>query len=106
MALQEVSSRLSKYDDCFVDAMMAEKISSYAPPLDEGGSIREGLVTFGSFALSGMLPLLAYAFSSLLSTSQDALFLWACVITAAALFAIGVVKVQSVSRARSCISYH
>ena len=100
---QEVSSRLAKYDDCFVDAMVAEGIGSFATPLDEGGSIREGLVTFAAFALCGLLPLLAYALSPLISAaaggdgpaSQGTLFLWACLVTAAALFAIGVVKVCS-----------
>lgn len=103
--LQEVSTRLSKYDECFVDAMVAEGVGSFAAPLDETGSIREGIVTFASFALSGVLPLLVYALSPWLSTfssgggggplSQGALFLWASFVTAAALFAIGVVKVRS-----------
>lgn len=92
-----MSTRLAKYDDCFVDAMMADGVGSFATPLDEGGSIREGLVTFASFAASGVLPLLVYALSPLLSTdgpvSQGTLFFWACLVTAAALFAIGVVKV-------------
>lgn len=98
---QEVSTRLAKYDDCFVDAMVAEGVGSFATPLDEGGSIREGLVTFAAFALCGVLPLLAYALSPLISAagggdgpaSQGTLFLWACLVTAAALFSIGVVKV-------------
>ncbi|CAM9103983.1 unnamed protein product [Ectocarpus sp. 6 AP-2014] len=107
---QEVSARLSKYDDCFVDAVMvAEGVGSSmfaSPPLDEAGSIREGLVTFGSFALSGIVPLLSYALSPLISASgssgepvsQGVLFLWACLLTAAALFSIGVVKSTFVSR--------
>lgn len=100
-----MSTRLSKYDDCFVDAMVAEGVGSFAAPVDEGGSIREGLVTFASFALAGVLPLLVYALSPWLSAfsggggggggsvSQGALFVWASLVTAAALFAIGVVKV-------------
>lgn len=103
---REVSVRLAKYDDCFVDAVMvAEGVGSSmfaSPPLDEAGSIREGLVTFGSFALSGIVPLLSYALSPLISASgssgdpvsQGALFLWACLLTAVALFSIGVVKVR------------
>lgn len=103
---QEVSARLAKYDDCFVDAVMvAEGLGSSmfaSPPLDEAGSIREGLVTFGSFALSGIVPLLSYALSPLISASgssgdpvsQGVLFLWACLLTATALFSIGVVKVR------------
>lgn len=83
--------------------MVAEGVGSFATPLDEGGSIREGLVTFASFAAAGLLPLLVYALSPLLATlgggggggplSQGTLFFWACLVTAAALFAIGVVKV-------------
>lgn len=83
-----------------MDAIIAEEIGSFAPPLDEGGSIREGLVTFGSFALSGVVPLLVYALSPVISSlrssgavSQGTLFLWSCLVTAAALFVIGVVKV-------------
>lgn len=106
---QEVLTRLSKYDQFFVNVMMAEELGlpSYAAPLDEGGSIREGLVTFASFAVSGVLPLLVYALSPMFSASsssstsegmeplsQATLFLWACVVTACALFAIGVVKVK------------
>ena len=100
---QEVSTRLAKYDDCFVDARVAEGVGSFATPLDESGSIREGLVTFAAFAASGVLPLLVYALSPLLATlgggsdggpvSQGTLFFWACLVTAAALFAIGIVKV-------------
>ncbi|CAN0117381.1 unnamed protein product [Ectocarpus sp. 4 AP-2014] len=107
---QEVSARLAKYDDCFVDAVMvAEGVGSSmfaSPPLDEAGSIREGIVTFGSFAISGIVPLLSYALSPLVSASgssgnpvsQGVLFLWACLLTAAALFSIGVVKSTFVSR--------
>lgn len=99
---QEVSARLSKYEDCFVDAMMTEELGlpSYAEPLEEGASIREGLVTFASFAISGVLPLLVYVLSPVISSyrggpvSQGNLFLWASVITATALFIIGVVKVR------------
>lgn len=96
---QEVSTRLAKYDNCFVDAMVADGVGSFATPLDEGGSIREGLVTFAAFAASGVLPLLVYALSPLLSSGDAAvspgtLFFWACLVTAAALFAIGVVKVR------------
>lgn len=96
---QEVSARLSKYSDCFVDAMVSDGVGSFATPLDEGGSIREGLVTFASFALSGVLPLLAYVLSPLIAAAsggdvgQGTLFLWACFVTAVALFSIGVVKV-------------
>eukprot|EP00903_Cladosiphon_okamuranus_P015404 g14228.t1 len=100
---QEVSSRLAKYEDCFVDAMVAEGLGSFATPLDEGGSIREGLVTFAAFAASGVLPLLVYALSPLFSNgdgpvSQGTLFFWACLVTAAALFTIGIVKSTFVSR--------
>lgn len=110
---EEVLTRLSKYDQFFVNVMMAEELGlpSYAAPLDEGGSIREGLVTFASFAVSGVLPLLVYALSPMFSASsssstsegmeplsQATLFLWACVVTACALFAIGVVKASFVSR--------
>ncbi len=88
---------------------MAEGVGSFATPLDEGGSIREGLVTFAAFALCGVLPLLAYALSPLISAagggdgpaSQGTLFLCACLVTAAALFSIGVVKVCALSN-RKC----
>eukprot|EP00904_Undaria_pinnatifida_P006764 jgi/Undpi1/3217/HiC_scaffold_15.g06591.m1 len=115
---QEISSRLSKYDDCFVDAMMSEEVGSRAAPLDEGGSIGEGLVTFISFALAGALPLLVYAFSPLIlaaggrddggvdgeggempPSSSGWLFLWACLVTSVALFAIGIIKATFVARA-------
>eukprot|EP00752_Nemacystus_decipiens_P008685 g7752.t1 len=103
---QEVSSRLAKYEDCFVEAMVTEGVGSFAAHLDEGGSIREGLVTFASFAAAGVLPLLVYALSPVLAilgggdgpVSQGTLFFWACLVTAAALFAIGVVKSTFVSR--------
>lgn len=97
---QEVSTRLSKYADCFVDTMVSDGVGAFATPLDEGGSIREGLVTFASFAAAGVLPLLAYVLSPLISAAsggdgpatQGTLFLWACLVTAFALFWIGVVK--------------
>ncbi|CAN0369846.1 unnamed protein product, partial [Laminaria digitata] len=116
---QEVSSRLAKYDDCFVDAMMSEEVGTCAAPLDEGGSIGEGVVTFASFALSGALPLLVYAFAPLILAASDRsggegeggggggevsetaggwLFLWACLVTSIALFTIGIVKATFVAR--------
>ncbi|CAM9332857.1 unnamed protein product [Scytosiphon promiscuus] len=103
---QEVSTRLSKYADCFVDTMVSDGVGAFATPLDEGGSIREGMVTFASFAASGVLPLLAYALSPLISAvgggdepaTQGTLFLWSCFVTAFALFCIGVVKSTFVSR--------
>ncbi|CAM9178431.1 unnamed protein product, partial [Choristocarpus tenellus] len=99
---QEVLGRLSKYDRFFVNAMMAEELgmSTYAAPLDEGGSIREGLAMFLSFALCGTLPLLGYALSPLLfaDASLDKLYLVSIIITSLSLFLVGVIKSMFIRR--------
>lgn len=98
-------SRLAKYDTFFLNMVITEELGlpSYAAPLDEGSCIREGLVTFASFASSGVLPLIAYLMSPLFVSSDDpvsqgSLFFWACLVTAVSLFAIGAVKVRVVMR--------
>ncbi|CAN0359057.1 unnamed protein product [Discosporangium mesarthrocarpum] len=76
--------------------MMAEELGlpTYAAPLDEGGSVREGLLMFISFALAGILPLIGYALSPMVmpGVSRDELFLVACLITGVSLFIVGGAK--------------
>lgn len=95
-----MASRLSKYDSCFVNARMANEFGSYAAPVDDDDSLREGLVSFLSFTLSGCIPLLVYALSPVVESlhggeaiSRGTLFLLASLVTMVSLFFIGIIKV-------------
>ncbi|CAM9187943.1 unnamed protein product [Ascophyllum nodosum] len=102
---EEVSTRLSKYQNCFVNAMLARDIGTYGAPLDDGASVREGLASFVSYAVSGFIPFLIYALSPVIaylgggeSASDGMQFFLACLVTTVALIVLAIVKAKFVSR--------
>lgn len=91
----QVITTMSKYQNFFVDVMMAEELGLQVPEEDhKTESMKEGVVMFCSFATFGSLPVLGYVIIPGLfpSTSEDALFAAACVVTGLVLFGMGCVK--------------
>ena len=56
---EEVIRVMAKYKDFFVDVMVREELGLEMPGEDES-PVRQGFVTFVSFAISGFVPLFAY----------------------------------------------
>jgi VIT1/CCC1 family predicted Fe2+/Mn2+ transporter len=73
----------------WVDTMMKEElemIPSTKPPM------RTALVTFGSFSLMGLIPLLSYVVAFWKDVQEDTLFTLSCVFTSIAFLLIGYLK--------------
>ena len=87
----ECINRMAKYPEFFVNVMMAEELELQVPDEDENPWI-DGGVTFLSFVFFGTIPLLGYLCFYAAGYTPQALFIVACVITALALFGLGVVK--------------
>jgi len=86
---------MAKYQDFFVDIMMAEELGLQVP--DENHkteSMKEGVVMFCAFATFGSLPILGYIIIPALfpTLGEELLFTAACIITGLVLFGMGCVK--------------
>jgi|TARA_B100001093_G_scaffold146056_1_gene138778 VIT1/CCC1 family predicted Fe2+/Mn2+ transporter len=79
---------LAKYPDMMVDVMMADELGIIE---DDESPIFKGLVTFGSFVVFGFVPLLVFVVQRFVGLNINSLF-WACVLTGATLFGLGVAK--------------
>lgn len=92
---QLVIKTMSKYEDFFIDVMMLEELQLVVPGDDENPML-DGAVTFASFVVFGLVPLLSYAIfaaADLNLQTQD-LFTIACVLTVISLFILGAIKSQ------------
>lgn len=90
-----VVNTMAKYEDFFVDVMMAEELQLAVPEEDHvHESFKEGIIMFLSFASFGALPLLGYVVipASFPDLGESALFATACVVTGIVLFLMGCVK--------------
>jgi len=90
-----VIKTMSKYQDFFVDVMMAEELQLQVPEDDyQMENFKEGVVMFCSFATFGAFPLLGYAIipAAFPYLGEDALFTCACIVTGIVLFCMGCVK--------------
>lgn len=86
---------LARHPQVWVDVMMTEELRI----LDSDESPwKNAAVTFVSFALFGFVPLLAFVLSHSVGWFGDHLFLAACGLTAATLFALGAVKTKITGR--------
>ena len=90
---EEVVGLMSDHRGFFVDLMTVEELGLQLPDPDDN-PWKDGLVTFTSFFVFGSLPLLGYAFVPALEPglTPHQLLVIACVVTGAALFALGAVK--------------
>lgn len=62
--------------------------------------LKGGLYTFISFNVVGLVPLLGYILGPLFEFSENATFVFTCIITLATLFLIGVIKGKFVKRSK------
>ncbi len=75
--------------------------------ITRGRAARRALVTFGSFAVMGSIPLIVYVLAIDKDVSEGRLFFWSSIMTAAAFILIGVMKsviTQKHSMIRSVVS--
>lgn len=82
---------LAKHPKAWVDVMMTEELGMI---VDEESPLKGALVTFFSFALFGLVPLLPSLFFFLVPSLQMNTFLVASLATAATLFALGAARVR------------
>lgn len=82
---------MSKYRDFFIDVMMIEELELQVPGEDDN-PWKDGLITFGSFVVFGVVPLLGYLCFAGTSLSEMELFIVAIVLTAIMLFVLGALK--------------
>uniref|UniRef100_A0A7S3AI60 Uncharacterized protein n=1 Tax=Haptolina ericina TaxID=156174 RepID=A0A7S3AI60_9EUKA len=86
---------MAKYKDFFLNLMMTEELQLPLP--DEGDhveSLKDGIVSFLSFATFGLLPVAAFGgFPAVFpSLGEFDLFLCSCALTCVALFFLGAYK--------------
>ncbi len=79
----------ARHEETWIEVMMVEELGIVGT--DES-PLRNGIVTFLSFALFGLVPLLAYVLARMLPFLQFNTFFVACFLTAATLFALGAIK--------------
>eukprot|EP00942_MAST-04A_sp_MAST-4A-sp1_P009857 g9857.t1 len=88
---EQIIKIMAKYDDFFINVMMAEELELQVPDEDDNPWI-DGAVTFTSFVLFGTIPLLAYAILYSVELYVHERFIIACVLTSICLFGLGVTK--------------
>lgn len=84
---------LAKYKEAFIDIMMVEELH-LMPTDDEDSPLKGGIITFVSFMIFGVIPLLSYLVNLIpsLRMSADVTFNASCVLTVITLFLLGAVK--------------
>eukprot|EP00941_MAST-03F_sp_MAST-3F-sp1_P000736 g736.t1 len=87
-----VVNTVAKYNDIFVELLMVEKLGLQLPEDDENAWY-DGLITFVSFTVFGVIPLSMYSFAPIIypGCSHFDMFLVACAATGVVLFLLGVV---------------
>mmetsp|Transcript_40282 Transcript_40282/g.106133 ORF Transcript_40282/g.106133 Transcript_40282/m.106133 type:complete len:262 (-) Transcript_40282:482-1267(-) len=92
---KEVITRMAKYKTFFLNIMMTEELALPVPDDEDSiESLKDGFAMFLSFTICGMLPVLGFVIVPCVAPGLDdhTLFLFACFITAAALFGLGAFK--------------
>lgn len=92
---QTVVDIFARNKETWVEVMMVEELGIVRT--DES-PLRNAVVTFLSFAVFGLIPLLAYVVARILPYLQFDTFVVAAALTAATLFALGAVKVRITGR--------
>jgi VIT1/CCC1 family predicted Fe2+/Mn2+ transporter len=88
---QKMVDIIAKNKEGWVDIMMKEELEIIE---DNSSPLKNSLVTFGSFAVFGFIPLIAFTIAQLYQSLQDSTFLIASVMTGATLFILGALKVR------------
>jgi len=87
---------MSKYHNIFVDTMLVEELG-LMPPDENDSPAKKGFVTFLSFLIFGVVPLLTYVFGYN-SSNKNLLFGVSVAMSAITLFVLGVVKARLASQ--------
>lgn len=86
-----IAGILSKHKKAWVDVMMIEELGIVE---SDESPVKNGIVTFFSFAIFGFIPLAAYLAARLIPVIQSFTFVTACILTGATLFTLGALKVK------------
>lgn len=86
---EAVVAILARHRTAWVDVMMTEELGIVA---SDESPVRNAVVTFFSFALFGLVPLLAFILVPFVPGIRGSAFGIACAATAATLFALGSIK--------------
>jgi VIT1/CCC1 family predicted Fe2+/Mn2+ transporter len=87
--LEDVVAVITADKKRWIDTMLQEE---HGLQLQSHGAMRAGLVTFGAFAVVGALPLIPFLVNWAITDIFASPFLWSCLITMAAFFAVGALK--------------
>eukprot|EP00750_Incisomonas_marina_P016411 INCI19109.1.p1 GENE.INCI19109.1~~INCI19109.1.p1 ORF type:complete len:280 (-),score=47.31 INCI19109.1:158-997(-) len=91
---KQIIDIMAKYPEFFVDAMMHYELEVEVPGEDDNPWI-DGGITFLSFVIFGVVPLLGYLiFYSVPGLGSQELFVIACCLTAITLFVLGAIKTK------------
>ncbi|ETI31481.1 hypothetical protein F442_21389 [Phytophthora nicotianae P10297] len=84
---------LAKYKEAFIDIMMVEELN-IMPVDDDDSPLMGGIITFVSFMLFGVIPLLSYLVNLVpgINMSPEATLYLSCFLTVVTLFLLGAVK--------------
>eukprot|EP01130_Rhizamoeba_saxonica_P016892 TRINITY_DN78_c0_g1_i3.p1 TRINITY_DN78_c0_g1~~TRINITY_DN78_c0_g1_i3.p1 ORF type:complete len:230 (-),score=52.75 TRINITY_DN78_c0_g1_i3:296-985(-) len=91
---KKVINILSTNKEHFIDLMMVEELGMMSPDPDESPA-KHGVVTFLSFVVFGLVPLLSYLLAYMINPEAnfDDLFIVAIILTGVTLFGLGTVTV-------------
>lgn len=82
---------LSKNKKLWVETMMHDELGLLR---EEGSPVKNGLVTFSSFALFGFVPLILYVLAEIFSFEIGKGFLYTSILAGLAMFALGSMKTK------------
>jgi VIT1/CCC1 family predicted Fe2+/Mn2+ transporter len=84
---------LAKYKEAFIDIMMVEELN-LMPVDDDDSPLTGGVITFVSFMIFGVVPLLSYLINLIpgLRMSHDTALYLSCALTVITMFILGAVK--------------
>jgi VIT1/CCC1 family predicted Fe2+/Mn2+ transporter len=86
---------LARNKETWIDIMMLEELGIVE---SDESPVKNGIATFFSFGIFGLVPLLAYVLSYLVPAWAPATFPLACVLTGMTLFTLGALKVRITER--------
>jgi VIT1/CCC1 family predicted Fe2+/Mn2+ transporter len=88
---EKMVNTMAKYKGAWVDIMMLEELGIVE---SKESPLKNAIVTFLSFCIFGLIPLLSYLFASFVPIIMENTFTAACILTAITLFILGAVKVK------------
>lgn len=86
-----ITETISKNKDAWVDIMMVEELGILS---GSESPLKNALVTFFSFAVFGIIPVIIYVLAIYIPVFAENTFLIACIFTGITLFALGALKVR------------